>query len=247
MDMNFDAVAKEIGEVVKLMRITPELIQFIEERKSVWPVFGKKNSHLYRTQLMEMMTTSGLGMEAKAMVYFFMAVIKNVDRVKKAMDMMDDTIKSKAWFSQTRDFFGTKVVQYVTQAEKTKKFPAVNIPSTNPGLDIMFWCLMTKKEERTLENLKTRTTFCQIALNDELQTLAKSGYADYWTNVVKTSKNPDAATLNLPAPAMREDYYKNPANDKYPLLNKNMTVVLRQTNESGYTRADLIRYLDTFN
>lgn len=245
--IDFSSISAEIAAVVLNMRLSDELVKFVKDRENIWPVFGKKNSHLYRTQLMGLMLSAGMKPESKVMVYFFMAVIKNVTRVIKAMDSMEDTVKTLTWFSEVRDFFGTRVVQYVTQAERQRKFPAVNIPSTNPGLDILFWCMMTKDSLRTLENLKERTTFCQLALNDEMQTLAKRGYENYWNNVVKSSRNPDHVSMQLPAPQMREDYYLNPASDKYPLLSKNMTVIEPATNQSGYTRLEIERYLISFN
>jgi hypothetical protein len=245
--VSFSEVSAEITEVVKNFRLSEELKEFIKKNADIWPNFGKKNSHLYRDLLMKMMLEAGMSMEAKVMVYFFMAVIKNVDRVKKAMDNMSEEVKGKAWFSQVRDFYGTKITQYVTQADRQKKFPAVNIPATNPGLDIMFHCLMLKKEDRTLENLKFRVTFCQLALNDELQGMAKEGYRKFWDETVRGSNNPDAITMNLPQPRMREEYYINPASDKYPLLDKNLKVVVPTSNESGYTRQELLAYLSSFD
>lgn len=245
--VSYTEVSAEIVEVVKSFRLSEDLVEFIKKNADIWPNFGKKNSHLYRDMLMRMMTEAGLSMEAKVMVYFFMAVIKNVERVKKAMDSMSEEVKGKTWFSQVRDFYGTKVVQYVTQADRQKKFPAVNIPATNPGLDIMFYCMMLKKEERTLDNLKYRVTFCQLALNDELQGLAKEGYRKFWDETVKGSNNPDAVSMNLPMPKMREEYYINPASDKYPLLDKSLKVVAPSSNESGYNRADILKYLASFD
>lgn len=245
--VSYTEVSAEIVEVVKSFRLSEELTEFIKKNADIWPNFGKKNSHLYREMLMKMMLEAGMSMEAKVMVYFFMAVIKNVERVKKAMDSMSEEVKGKQWFSQVRDFYGTKVVQYVTQADRQKKFPAVNIPATNPGLDIMFYCMMLKKEERTLDNLKFRITFCQLALNDELQGLAKEGYRKFWDETVKGSNNPDAISMNLPTPKMREEYYINPASDKYPLLDKNLKVFNPESNESGYNRQDIQKYLASFD
>jgi hypothetical protein len=246
-NMSFSAISADLEEIMKTLSFTEELSTFIVSRIEDWPNFGKKNSHLYRKQLYEMMQASGMTGEAKLAVHFFMAVIKNSRRAVKAMDMMSDELKQKSWFSGTRDFLATKCAQYVTVAEREKKFPAVNIPGTNPGLDIMFWCMITKDKDRTLDNLKERVTFCQIALNDEMQGIAKQGYQNYWDNVVKGTKNPDIQNTRIEEPRMREEYYANPASDRYPLLNLELKVVPITTGESGYNRKDIIDYLASFN
>lgn len=246
-DYNFEVVSSELMEQMKLMRLSDELRDFIVTERKSWPVFGKKNSHLYRAELVEAFSKAGLSPEAKSMVYFFSAVIKNKDRVIKAMDNMKEDTKMKTWFSPTRDFFATKVAQYVTQAQRQQKFPMVNIPSTNPGLDILLWCYYTEDKNRTLENLKDRTTFSQLKLNDEMQALAKEGYRKYWDKTVKGTRNPDAKVDNLPAPMMREEYYANPASDEYPLINKDLTTKTLSTNESGYTRKEILDYLRSFD
>lgn len=244
--MSFSATSSDLLEVMKTMKLDQSLISFIKERKDEWGMFGKKNSHLYREQLMNMMRDAGLSAEAKLMVYFFFSVIKNQPRVLKAMDAFSQDIKMLVWFSQARDFIATKVTQYVSSAERQKKFPAVNIPPTNPGLDILLWCLMTKDELRTLDNLKDRTTFCQLALNNEMQSLAKEGYQKFWNETVKGSQNPDAVTMNLPTPRMREEFYANPASDRYPLIDISLKPLPPSTKETGYTRLEIITYLESF-
>lgn len=245
--MSFSAISADLVEVMKTMKLDQSMVDFIKERRDEWPIFGKKNSHLYRAQLMKMMSDSGLTAEAKVMVYFFFAVIKNQSKVVKAMDNMPPDVKMLTWFSQARDFIGTRVTQYVSSADKMKKFPAVNVPSTNPGLDILFWCLMTRDADRTLDNLKDRTTFCQLALNNEMQALAKTGYEKFWNETVRGSLNPDAVTMNLPVPKMREEYYANPASDKYPLVNLELSTLPPSTKETGYNRLEIDTYLRSFN
>lgn len=244
---SFASVRADLERTMTAMKLSEDLVSFIKERRDSWLVFGKKNSHLYREQLMKMMSDAGLSAKGKVMVYFFFAVIKNQPRVLKAMDSMPEEVKVYSWFSEVRDFVGLRVTQYVSSAERQKKFPAVNIPGTNPGLDILLWCLMTRDSSRTLANLKDRVTFSQLALNDAMQTLAKEGYRKFWDVTVKGSLNPDAVTMNLPAPRMREDYYSNPASDKYPLLNQDLSILAPSTRESGYTQTELETYLRQFD
>lgn len=218
----------------------------IESNRQVWEYFGKMNSHLYRNQLFTSMLDSNLSAEAKFMVFVFFAAIKNKDRVLKHMDLMDEDMKSAAWFAPVRAFIATKVVQYVTQAEKSKKFPAVNIPSSMPGFDILAWCLITTKENRTLENLFMRTTASQLTLNPVMQSRAKEGYAKYWNEIVKGSRNPDSPE----APKMREEYYANSESDKYMLItfrNEKFVEVKPNDTTSGYGENELKTYLSSFN
>lgn len=127
------------------------------------------------------------------MVYAMASIIKSQPRIVQAMtDLPEDQrfTSSGVWFA-VRSFFETDTVQYVTAAKKTKKFPVVNIPNTMPGFDILWFCLCTKDEDRTMDNLKIRPTFTQISLKADVQTIAKEGYEFYWTKIVKGSRNPD--------------------------------------------------------
>jgi hypothetical protein len=246
-NMNNTEAAKktafEVAEALSMLSMSIELKNYIESKTAEWTNFGKMNSHIYRAMLMRMMAESGLTQEAKFMVFFFFSVIKNQPRILKAMDQMTAEEKAKPWFSATRDFIATKITQYVSAMNKTKKFPAVNIPGCNPGLDILNWCLITPKNDRTVEVLKDRTTFCQLNLNDEMQTLAKVGYENYWNNIVKGTKNPDKESQTLEEPKMREEYYLNPASDKYNLIGVDLKEIPPMTNQSGYTRDELVRYM----
>lgn len=232
----------EEGEVIKsleVMTLSKNLMDFIEVNKNLWNTFGKMNSHLYRKILMESMEASKLTSEEKIMVFFFASVIKSQPRILKAMDNMPAELKGSNWFYGVKNFFDTKTTQYVSAANRNKKFPVVNIPNCNPGLDILFYCLMTKKEDRSIETLKLRPTFSQINLETSVQTRAKEGYEMYWNNIVKGSKNED----KLEKPQMREEYYQNPASDKYPLLTRDLKIYSVTNNNVGYTMAEVETYL----
>jgi hypothetical protein len=224
---------------LKVMALSKSLVQWISVNQGAWATFGKMNSHIYREMLMERMDARKLSPESRMMVYFFCAVIKNKARITKAMDRMPEEVKQDAWFYPTRDFINTDTEQYVTKAERMKKFPLVNIPGTNPGLDILFAMMILREEERTVEKMKERTTFAQMNLAADMQTLAKQGYENYWNNVVKGTKNDDKPE----APMMREDYYKNPESDKYNLVDINMNQVKPAVMNTGYTRVELENYL----
>lgn len=228
-----------VAMALSVMELSKSLVQFISVNQGAWANFGKMDSHIYRAQLMERMEMKKLTPSAKLMIYFFTAVIKNKNRILKAMETLPEPVKQEAWFYPVKDFINVETEQYVTKAEKTKRFPLVNIPNTNPGLDILFGMMILKPEERTVEKMKDRVTFCQLNLAADMQTLAKAGYENFWNNVVKGTKNDDKPE----EPKMREEYYKNPESDKYNLVGLDMKQVLPRSQSSGYTRMELEEYL----
>lgn len=232
-----------VEAALKVMTLSKSLAKFIKENSKVWPNFGKKDSHLYRAELMEKMSERNLSQEAKTMVYFFAAVIKNKARIIKAMETMPGDVKKEEWFYPVRDFYTISTEQYVTKAEKSGRFPVVNIPSTNPGLDVLFGLMIMPSGDRTVENLSFRTTFSQLNLDTDMQALAKKGYEHYWNNVVKGTKNDDKPEV----PMMREDYYKNPESDKYNLLDVNLNQVKPENKSKGFTREELNSYIKSFS
>lgn len=229
---------------LKELDLSADLLKFISDKKGTWEVFGRMNSHLYRKDLMERMVRKQLSKEARTMVFFLASVIKSGPRIIKALDAMteDEKEKAKGWWFAVKDFFSTETTQYVSAAGKNQKFPVVNIPNCMPGLDVLFFCLMTRNELRTLENLSRRPTFSQIDLMPEVQTVAKEGYEYYWTKVVKGTRNPDKPE----APGMKEEYYMNAAGDKYHLLKKDFTI-LEPGASTGYTKKEVEDYLRTFD
>jgi hypothetical protein len=232
-----------VETALSMMTLSKSLADFISVNKAVWLNFGKMNSHLYRAQLFEIFEKRRMSTTAITMTYFFATVIKNKSRILKAMETLPSEVKSEEWFYQVKDFYSTATEQYVTKAEKAKKYPVVNIPNTNPGLDIMLFLLMSDISLRTLDNIKDRVTFSQINLAADMQTLAKSGYEKFWNETVKGTKNDDKPE----EPRMREEYYKNPASDKYNLVNLDLSQYKPKDKNLGFTREEISLYLTKFN
>jgi hypothetical protein len=219
----------------------------VKSNLQMWKNFGKKNSHMYRAELFTSMSTSNLSEEAKFIVLFLFCVIKSQPRVLKELDSMSEAFKNKVWYTPVRDFVAGKVTQYVTAATMNKKFPAVNIPSTMPGFDTMVYCLINTKSERNIQDLSRRPTFAQINLSQKMQDVAKEGYAYYWDNIVKGTKN----SAQTEAPKMREEYYKNSEGDQYDMLYYNgegkLLAYPMADPEIGYTEAEVLKYMAIFN
>lgn len=218
----------------------------LKEHQSVWATFGKMNSHLYRDWLMKLMVMDKLSGTEMFMVYFFFGVIKSQPRVLKALPNLPPDIKALSWFAKVQTFIMSRVVQYVTQAKDQSKFPAVNIPTTNPGMDILVYLLSTNQSAVNLVDLTRRPTFTQLNLNAELQNKAKVGYQYYWDNVITGTKNKETSE----EPKYRDEYYNTSAADKYNLLKikkDGVFIVYPPASESaGYTEKEVMEYLKSF-
>lgn len=241
------------GEGVKFtlaeLTVSAPLVSYLVNKREMWATFGKMNSHLYRKRLMDKMKVKKLSPESMLLVWAMASIIKSQPRIIQAMD---DTPEPERFTSQgvwfaVRDFFQTECTQYVSAANKTKKFPVVNIPTTMPGLDILLFCLTTENSERTMESLKIRPTFSQIFLQADVQTIAKEGYTIFWTSIVKGTRNED----KVDKPAMREEFYKNSESDKYTLLAldpKSKIIDYPPSNiQRGYSLAEIESYLRIFD
>lgn len=244
-DVTGEGVKDTLGELT----ISKSLVDYLVNKREMWTSFGKMNSHLYRKRLMEKMKAKMLAPESMMMVWAMASVIKSQPRIIQAMDDTPEEERFSTpgiWFA-VRDFFQTECTQYVSVANKTKKFPVVNIPTTMPGLDILVFCLTTEDSARTMDSLKVRPTFSQIFLQADAQTVAKEGYTVFWTSIVKGTRNED----KVEKPGMREEFYENSAGDRYMLLGLDrnsriveMDPVLRN---KGYTIQEVENYLRQFD
>jgi len=243
MAMNLEIGTAPLKACLATIKLGDKLADWIVAREELWASFGKMNSHQYRKDLMKRFESAEMTGEERFMVYFLFSVIKNKDRVVKSLDNMSEDEKKEEWFNKVRSFIDSNLEQYVTQAAKKKKFPAVNIPVTNPGLDILCWLLHSPVEEHTLTMISYRTTFTQIHLSAELQDYAHEGYRAFWDETVTRTKNPDATNdKNFEAPEYKEAYYLTSAADKYPLVFVDMSPWLVQEDE-GYDLVELYMYM----
>jgi len=233
---NYSSETMGVTNALSKLSFSDSLKKYIDNNQNMWANFGKMTSHLYREKLMKLMDNNGLTSEAKFMVFFFFSVIKNQPRVLKELNNMPSETKAEPWYNPTRDFIASHVTQYVTATTGNSKMPAVNIPSCNPGMDILVYCLITNPADIKIENVRNRTTFTQLYLNDDLQAEAKVGYAHYWNNVVKGTKNEQKTE----APKMRDDYYETIAGDRYKLLSLDLKEI--EAPNGGYDRKFVEKY-----
>lgn len=231
------------------VKLDQKFVDYLKKNREMWKSFGKMNSHLYRGMLMKKMEEKKLSSEAKVMIWAMSSIIKSQPRIVQAMTDLPEPERfadPTTWFA-VRSFFETECTQYVSESKKSKKFPVVNIPTTMPGLDILFFCLTTENEERTLDALKVRPTFTQMSLEADVQTIARQGYEIFWTTIVKGTRNKD----KVEAPAMNESFYNTSAGDLYKLIKVSKEGLLEEikpTKTSGlYTKEEVESYLRSFD
>jgi len=245
MKHTMQASSITVTEALGRLELSQDLKKYIKERQATWEVFGKMNSHMYRARLMKMMAAAGLDPQSQFMVFFMFSVIKSQKRVLEAMDVMDPVDMQQPWFAKVRGFISTQVTQYVSDVNRNKKFPAVNIPTCNPGLDVLIYCMITPPDNRSFYDLTVRPTFSQLKLSDSVQVDAKEGVKEYWNNVVTGTKNPDAKTMSLPAPEYREEFYANSAKDEYLLVSEDLVEIPPEAPFTHYAHEDIFEYMIT--
>lgn len=240
-----DAVGGVAAAIAK-MQLDKDTDDILKKHMDSWATFGKMNSHLYRKWLMNLMIQDKLDGTSMFMVYFMFGVIKSQPRILKNLPSLPPDIKAMPWFSKVQNFIMSRVVQYVTQAKDQTKFPAVNIPTTNPGMDILAYLLSTNPSDVGLDGLTKRPTFTQLNLNVEMQNKAKAGYQFYWDSVVMGSKNKESSE----EPKFREEYYQTSAADKYNLLKIKKDWSFYEfppaSVSTGYTEKEITDYLKSY-
>lgn len=244
-----EPTGKGVERSLGTVRVTPEMVSYFKSKRSLWKTFGRMDTHLYRNQLFAKFDELTVSPMARMLVFTMCAIIKSQPRIVAAMKEIkaaDKFTDEDTWFT-TRNFIETYCTQYVKEAKKSGKFPVVNLPNTVPGLDILWFCLLSEDLDRTLDNLSYRPTFVQIHLRSDAQTKAKQGNEYFWTKIVKGSRNPDASEK----PEFRESYYNTQAGDKYLLYQldeKGMLKEYRPVNDTdGYSLLEVESYLRSFN
>jgi hypothetical protein len=236
-------VAMSVQEALSRLTLNNDMLDYITTKREEWQVFGKMNSHLYRKILMKRMQDANLNGECQFMVFFLFGVIKNQNRIVKALDAMEPPDQARAWYGPTKTFIQTHITQYVSDVVRSKKFPGVNVPNCNPGLDVLVYCLITHPNERSYYELTTRPTFSQLNLSADVQQDGQAGYAEYWNTIVTGTKNPDKAAQNLEEPRYRAEYYANVSGDKYKLINLSLEEIDPADDKVGYTLREIYDYM----
>lgn len=229
-DLDFSVVA-----ALSAMELTETFMKFVKDNRELWLTFGKMDSSLYRKKLMRLMKIANLNAEQRLVVHFLFAVVKKKSRVIDGLNALPDGAKSMAWYEPVRTFIAGTITDYNTSAKAPDKFPGTHIPTTNPGLDLLMWRIMTPRKDRNSKDFFARTTSIQLMLDRETQDLAKSGYKYYWDEVVKGTRN----TTKTEDSKYREEYYETSAGDTYLLVDDKLKEIPPKNKETGYTLKEI--------
>jgi len=239
--MDLFSVSKALADI----SASDTTITLLTQDNSIWDMFGKKNSHLLRIKLFKLMDDYKLDSESKFMVFFFFAAIKNKNRILSSFDDLSDQIKSVPSVTKAKEFINDVMVQYTSQ-ETTKKFAAVHLPTTMPGLDIMLSALMIDHSIQALENkIYTKQTFTQIHVDNTLQTINMAAQRMFWDTTVKTSRNQARASKSVTEDLkFNEQYYMTSADDKYKLMTIDMKELEPANIGTGYTKVEVEKWFN---
>lgn len=216
----------------------------LTEDTSIWGMFGKKDSNLLRAKLWKLFDDSKLSNEARFMVFYLFAVIKNRSRVLNSIDTLPEEIKSLKSMTMAKSFIMDHLVQYTDQ-ETNRKFAVVHLPTTMPGLDLLATALFLPVGDSSVQNyIIPKQTFAQIHLNAELQSKNRVFQQTFWNETVKTSKNEARRNNTKEELKFHEDYYKNSSSDMYKLLDFQMAEVEPENQATGYTEKEVISWFN---
>ena len=135
----------------------------------------------------------------------------------------------------TLQFIESHICQYVAESRQQGKVPAVRVPQTKPGLSLLCYLISSRASAPTLDAFSQRPTFPQIALDAEMQALAREGYHRYCAKY-------HGRNSSAPGPRDRDRIYEGLAEEKKALRGADMSEV--PIPDGGYTRDDLCRYLE---
>lgn len=173
---------------------------------------GLMNSHMYRTKCLAAMNKAGLDAKAKFMVVLLCTAIKSKDRIVTTLKARAD-LKEKSWYDNVLKFFSSFTAQYVANAGD--KMPVVKIPESFPPMAALAYLLMNP--QTTVDDLVKNLWAAQLALSESLMAINKEWERNFWTNVVKKSKN--TARSEDVKLEFNEEFYLTKASDEYPLMN----------------------------
>jgi len=187
--------------------------------------FGKMTSHIYRAKFYEIckdLVDSGqIQYASVSVIIYFATLIKNKRRILNALADLNSKYGTTTWHPDAVLFYNTATVQYVSEAERTGHFPAVNLPSYQPNLAAHFYKLHLQKDKvaRTDADLFKKFSenlwFCQLRITPELLAKHKLWETNFWNVTVKKSKNTVSDRYER---GFNETYYQTKADDDYQFI-----------------------------
>ena len=187
--------------------------------------FGKMTSHIYRSRFYEtvkgMVNAGEIQQSSIVVIIYFATLIKNRGRILNAIPALADKYGSTTWLSDAQKFYEEATCQYVSEAEKTKKFPVVNIPSCQPNIAAHFYKQHLKKDkvvrsdEDMFKKFMENLWFPQLRITADLRAKHRAWEENFWNNTVKKSKNPVSDRYER---GFNATYYQTKADDDYKFI-----------------------------
>jgi hypothetical protein len=227
------------------------IISSLMEGKYVDPLraesMGVKNIHFYRTKFYQICTQTSTTPETmKILMQLFMNV-KNRKRVMSGL-ALDPDLMADPQMKEVVSFID-KYTSQGTQDQTLTKMPVVKIPDSFPDICACLFVTTSLLKGMTdssaiVDAMIKKSWASSLAFDDDIQGVNEVAVEAMWNSWAKTpgkTKNFEGKELKFD-----EEIYKNSANDKILLFNPNGTTVAIPSNETGYDRAILITWVETW-
>jgi len=184
-------------------------------------------SHIYRSKFFTIINKmiSDKKMEPKSVAYiiYFATLVKNKTRILAGLAKQSSKYGTNQWFKDTVTFYTTMTVQFVSEAEKSGKFPVVNLPSCVPNIACHFLKLHLQGNGQSLSDadlykkFSENLFFVQMNVTQEIVDEQMAWEAKFWNETVTTSKNPDKDRYQTKK-GFQKAFFDTKAADKYKWL-----------------------------
>jgi len=163
--------------------------------------FGMMTSHIYRSKFFtiinKMVADKKMEMSSVAYIIYFATLVKNKKRILEGLAKVSSRYGANKWYKDTVMFYTTMTVHFVSEAEKTGKFPIVNLPSCVPHIACHFLKLHLQGNGKALSDgdlykkFSENLFFVQMNITKDLVDEQMAWESRFWNETVTTSKNPD--------------------------------------------------------
>jgi len=247
--MSSGVASFDLTKVINGMIPSKELVKFLSDNRGAFVDFGKKNSHILREKLHNLMEKADLDKDARFMLHFFASLMKRKGRMLDGLTKLEDTIGEEPWFDPLNTFINDYLVDFPDE-ETHNNFALIHLPATNPPMMMMCWVLANLKENLTFDSFLEQQVSAQLHLNKEVQALQKEKMRFFWEKVVvrttRRERVKDFQKAKDQGRSFDEQIYANQEADKYILINHNFKAVNPSNMDEGYSKEDIENYIRSF-
>jgi hypothetical protein len=189
--------------------------------------FGMMTSHIYRAKFFgiinKLVANKKIEMKSVAYIIYMATLVKNKRRILEGLTKIQSKYGSNQWYKDTVMFYTVETVQFVSEAEKTGKFPVVNLPSCMPNIACHFLKLNLKGNGAAMSDADLYKKFSQnlffVQMNIEPDLVAEQMQweSNFWNSTVTTSNNPDRDRYQANK-GFNSNFFNTKAADNYKWL-----------------------------